>query len=234
MGNTKGAQQGAVAGMSTGNPWMALAGGVAGYLSAKGQGGTTAPASPYQMQNMFRVTNPWLYGALTNRWQGGASPTSGYGQQMYNMVNNPGYIDPRVMNLPYQQIEQGANTNLQRMSSLIGRNNAQGGMANMYAMANLATRGQQRGNVAQQYALWREQQRRADIMNVYNMMQGGYGLAQGQYAQPYSNSQLMGNAALGGLVAYGGMGGGQQQQQQYTPWWQMPGAYGTASGPTYP
>lgn len=228
--------QGAAAGAGTGaafSPWGAVAGGVlGGFLSGRGQGGTQAPISPGQMWGGLQTLNPWLYGALTNRWVNGASPTSGLGYQFSQMANNPGYIDPRVMNLPYAQIEQGANTNLQRFGSMIGRSNMAGsGLANMYAMANLATRGQQRAGVAQQYSLWREQQRRNDINSLMQYMNQLYGVQQGTQTLPYSNSQLAGNAILGGLAAYGGM----QRAPSYpsTPWWQMPGVYGTASGPNY-
>jgi hypothetical protein len=139
------------------------------------------------------------------------------------------------MNAPYQQIAQSGNMNMQRMGSLIGRSNMAGsGMANMYAMANLATQGTQRAGVAQQYGLWREQQKRNDINSVMQYLNQMYGVQQGTQTYPYNNSQLAGNAMLGGLAAYGGMGGGQQQTQQQ-PYY-MPGygqAPSNAPGPGY-
>jgi hypothetical protein len=216
----QGAGSGAAAGAAFG-PWGAGIGAglglLGGLMSSNGTQAGNYYMSPSQMNSQFRQLNPWLYGAMTNSWTNGATPLSGLGKSFYNMVNNPGYIDPRVMNLPYYQIEQNAGNNLQRMSNMIGRNAGQGGVSNMYALANLATRGQQRAGVAQNYAIQRAQLARQDLASLMGWMnQGQFGQSP-QYWQGQSGGVTAGNALQGLGMAWPYLMQG--QQSGFQPYW---------------
>lgn len=194
--------------------------------------------APSNINNIGAGFNPFLYRALGY----GGAPTWGANtglQNSYNqLVNNPGYIDPTLKNAPYTQATRGAQANLARFSSMIGRSGAQGGLAQTYGLSNLAALTGQRAQIAQQYALWREQQRRADMDWLSRQLMGTQGQALGanQAAAGYLAGQqptmnwagLAGNAIQGFLGAFGGGGGitnGYQPQappaaatQQTAPW----------------
>jgi hypothetical protein len=220
----QGAGQGAAAGAAFG-PWGAGIGaglGLIGGLMGRGGEAGQRYMNPQQMMSQLQGVNPWLYGALTGKWTPQGPSGSALGQYFSRMVNNPGYIDPRVMNMPYTQIERQGDSNMQRMAGMLGRNNmvGSGGVANMYAMANLATRGQQRAGVAQNYVLQREQQRRADINNLMQMMQGAQFGQAPQYWQNQTQGNVIGNAMQGAgmMLPYLMQPGQQQQQQQQSPY----------------
>lgn len=159
--------------------------------------------------------NPGLFGAM----QGGNMPQQpGYAQNMWNMANNPGYIDPQLMNAPLQMSQRRMTNDFVEAQGRLGRSSMRGGLSSGYGLANLAARTQRDVQTQQQYALWRENQRRQDlgfITNQYNqLMQTTMGGQQAQ-AAPYMQMQApqsgwtsLGNAASSGLAAYGGMGGG--------------------------
>jgi hypothetical protein len=221
---------------------------VGGLLQASGSNQTTRQGNknyqtaasfftPWSVMNSAYYYNPWLFSAMSNQggmpfnsaysnrpdymqyWNLFGNSGGGYAQQLRNIVQHPGYIDPTLMNRNYQQLQQGANATQQGTQAMLGRSGMQGsGVGNAYAFANQAARGQQRGQLGQQYGLWTEQQRRQDVdwigRQINNAAQMGFqGNAQ---MAPYIAGQMptmnwktiTGNAIQGGLGAFSGMGPG--------------------------
>lgn len=176
---------------------------------------------PQQVRLRAKGMNPWLYGAL-----GGQAGNNPFQRELYNIVSNPGYMDPRLMALPNAQIDAGMQNNLQRAQALIGRSGGEGGVSNAYALANMAAGQGQKAEVGQNFALAREDKRRQDLawlaqmeqQSMQNALQGAQGAASGtgylaQQVAPMGWMGIGGNAIQGGLGAMSGlpmgmMGGG--------------------------
>ncbi len=207
-------------------PWVAaiaavgsIAKGIGDRKRSKRQNQITAGAAgmmgPEQVMGGMQQYNPGLFGAV----QGGQMPQQpGYGQNMWNLANNPGYIDPQLQNAPFAQSAHRMTNDFVEAQGRLGKSNMRGGLASGYALANLGARTQRDVQTQQQYSLWRENQRRADlsfISNQYNQLMNSTMMGQGQQANMFSQQQAgqnawgMGaNALSSGLSAYGGMGGG--------------------------
>lgn len=180
--------------------------------------------------------NPALWRAMR-----GYAGNNGYQQSLYNMIQNPGYIDPALMNAPYTQSAQRQQQDLGAAQALLGRNAIGGGtgLGQAYALANQAARTGRDVQIGQQYALWREQQRRADLDWLAGQQQQSQQMAfqsAGGQANLLANRQapqswlgIGGNAIQSGLAAYGGMqapaggggpsGGQPPYQNAQQPWW---------------
>jgi hypothetical protein len=204
MGGVGGAIGGAVGG---------LMGGIGGAQQQKKQNRyNTAAASflnPDQLNARAGALNPWLMGALGND-----PGTSGYQQNLFNIAQNPGYIDPSLMNLPFHLSAQRANQDMNRAQGILGRTmGGQGvsGLGNAYALANQAGRTARDVGTAQQYSLFREQQRRADLGFIQQQLMGLLGMAGGQAGQAgqfWAGQQAPMNAMqIGSNMIQGGMGG---------------------------
>lgn len=166
--------------------------------------------SPQQILYMMQQFNPGLYAALTGGDMGQYRGTQ-Y-EQIANIANNPGYIDPRLMNAPMQQSAQRGQSDLIAAQGMIGRSGAGGGLANAYALANKAAQTQRDVGTQQQYTLWREQQRRQDLDWLQQMYSGLMGQATGTATQMAGIQGAMptwagmaGNALGSGLGVYGMM-----------------------------
>jgi len=159
--------------------------------------------------------NPWLFGAMGMPGQPGTPGTNPYQQNLYNIASQPGYINPSLMNAPYQQSAQRQQSDLQAAQMLMGRNQMGGnsGLGQAYALANQAARTGRDVGLGQQYALWTEQQRRADLDWLSGQVSRAQGMG-GDIAQTQSGIALQrpnwmtttGKAVEAGLAAYGGMG----------------------------
>lgn len=162
--------------------------------------------------------NPELFAALQG--QGG---NTGYQQFLANLVRNPGYIDPALMNAPYLQSAQRQQSDLAAAQGMLGRNQIGGGtgLGSAYALANQGARTARDTGLGQQYALWRAQQGRQDVdwlmgqrANAQQAAMGGINGSVGLLSQrqaPQSYWTTAGNAIAGGLGAYGAMKGLNQQ-----------------------
>lgn len=199
-----------------------IAGGIGGRKAAKKQNqyarDAAARLSPSNVMMAARQFNPQLYAALA-----GQRGSGGYQNSLYDIAQNPGYIDPKLMNAPYLQSAQRQQSDLQGVQAMLGRNAIGGstGLGQAYALANLGGRTARDTQLGQQYALWREQQRRSDVDWLSNQQQqaiqagfqSGGGQAQylSQQQAPPSYGSMLSNAASAGLTAYGafqGMQGG--------------------------
>jgi hypothetical protein len=168
---------------------------------------------PGQMQPWMQGMDPNLMAAMGM----GGQATGAWGQNLANLAQNPGYIDPQLMNAPLQLSQLKQQQDLTAAQGKLGKSGMRGGLSSAYALANQAGRTMRDVQTQQQYALWREQQRRADmnfIQNAYQQLMGQAGQAAGGQANMLSQQQapmpwagIAGNAIQSGLAAYG-MGGG--------------------------
>ena len=194
------------------------------YLSSKGKKRqakrAAQAASAANVMAQARQLNPWLFGALGGPGQPGQAGQGGYQQGLYNIAQQPGYIDPRLMNAPYLQSAQRQQQDLQAAQAMLGRSQIGGttGLGQAYALANQAARTGRDVGIGQQYALWTEQQRRADLDWISGQVARSQGMG-GDIAQTQAELALqapnwmtnVGGMAQAGLAAYGaakGMGGG--------------------------
>lgn len=175
-----------------------------------------AGLSPNAINNASRQLNPWLAGALN----GSYDPNNQYSMALYNMAQNPGYIDPSVMSNAYRTSNQQGQADLSRAMGMLGRQTgaqSSGGVSNAYALANNAAQSSRDADTMQKYNLWREQQKRADIAQLQQMWAqtqgqasqnaGGSANMMMQQQAPQNSKQGLGNMGSGALAAYGGMGG---------------------------
>lgn len=187
--------------MAAAAPWIGMALSAAGTYGQMKQGqkalGYQSQAAqgfnPNNIMHLMNQTNPWLMGAVgsghyrNNNPMGTSSSFTpaqygGFQAGLKNIAQNPGYIDPQLMNLPYQQIDRGGQNSLIAAQGALGRSGMGGGLSDAYTLANQANMTQQRAQVGQQYALNREQQRRADLSWLMGLVNQQQGLAQQQAA----------------------------------------------------
>lgn len=205
-------------------PWIAAVpaiagavGGIASAIGARKQRGNAFQQAlwqynPNRINNSAAALNPWLaqlFGMPNkyNAWR--PSGNDAFMQDLRKIYSGQD-ISPYLLNQPLNQINQGQNQNLARVSSMLGRSGLSGGLANTYALANLAGGNNAKANLYQQYGQWREQQRRNDINNIFNLWGQSQNLAAGmnqQQAQmmpgPAQNSWQMWGGALPRLAQSG-------------------------------
>lgn len=169
---------------------------------------------PDSLTTRMRQLDPYLMNALMgiNPGSGG----SGYAQSLYNIAQNPGYLDPQLWNAPDMNLVRGGQAALQHASAMMGRGGMPTGMGALFAFANQANTVNQRAQLSQQQAMAREQQRRADLQwlqQAYNQnMAQAYQGAQGQ-AQMLGQQQASPNWwSIGGNMLGAGMQGYGLQQ----------------------
>lgn len=212
---------GAVGGLVGGGILGGLLGGYGNQQAQKQQNQylqqAAAQWNPGNMQSWMQQMNP----QFMQGYQGYGAPGTQAGA-IADISNNPGYIDPKLMNMPLLLSAQRAQSDLTAAAGKIGKSGTSGGIGNAYALANQAGQTMRDMQTHQQYGLWREQQKRADLnwlQSMYQGMMGQAGQAAGGQAQmlgqqqaPQNWYQIGGNAIQSGLGAYGMMGGQQQQQ----------------------
>jgi hypothetical protein len=149
-------------------------------------------------------------------------PQTGFQQALGNIVQDPGYIDPSLINMNLIQSMRQGQQGLLGAQGMLGRTGMQGGLADAYALANrAATTGRNMG-ILQNYNLAREQQRRQDISFIMNELarsqRTAAGLA-GQQAEltagtppAYNMGQGLSDFISGGIGAYGAFQGQQAPQ----------------------
>jgi hypothetical protein len=115
--------------------------------------------NPSNVNKYAQQYNPWIWDAIQGK--NGTGGTQ-FQTDIYNIMQGKD-ISPYLLNNPMNQLNQGANQNLARFQSMVGRNNSGGGLANAYALANLGGRNVAMANLMNQYGQWREAQRRSDI-----------------------------------------------------------------------
>jgi len=152
--------------------------------------------------------NPWTWDAIAGKY--GDSGTQ-FQQDMYKIAQGKD-ISPYLLNNPLNQLNQGANQNLARFQSMVGRNNSGGGLANAYALANLGGLNVSKANLMNQYGQWREQQRRSDLNWLLGQVHDSQTRGQGTVDRLTQSRQFKKNwmERVGiGLAAYGsGSSGG--------------------------
>jgi hypothetical protein len=166
--------------------------------------------SPEQVMAATRQYAPWLMGAIAG--QPGRNPLQ---QQLFNLVSQPGYIDPALMQLPFAQVDLASQNALLRGAALTGRSGLAGGLAASLPVAVEAARGLGRADIAQRFALFREQQRRADLAQITDLYRGLLGQAAagqagaaqflGARQAPTPFLSTLGSAATGFLGTLSGM-----------------------------
>lgn len=213
-------------------PWLAgVIGGIAQYAGQRQAANSQNNWAKQMYQpGLAQGWNPWLFSALGQNVMGSHDPSSsryvdrqsGYYQDLQKLVNGQD-ISPYLLNQPLNQINQGANQNMAKFQSMVGRSGMTGGLANAYALSNLGQRNTSIANLYNQYGQWKEQQRRNDIWNIMGQMgqaqDRARGAASGQaqmYQQPMNFMQGLGNGIAGGLAAYGSMGGSTSAPQAQT------------------
>jgi hypothetical protein len=178
--------------------------------------------SPANINKYAQQFNPWIWNAIN-----GQQGTTGFSKDLYNILQGKD-ISPYLLNQPLNQINQGANQNLAKFQSLVGRNNAGGGLANAYGLANLGGRNTAVANLMNQYGQWREQQRRSDINWGLGQVQNSQNMGFNS-ANAYGNKwqvkpswlDHLANSLAAGSAAYSG-----QQQPQATYQMNPPPNYG--------
>lgn len=197
-------------GMGMSGPWGMGMQAVGSIMSGIGQAKDMRAANT-NIANMLGGKNiysqaammaPWAYGALS----GGANQQrSPWEQGWWNLANNPGYMPQSLMNMPFFQLSQAANNNMDRFGSMVGRGGFGGGLAN-YGMptAMLASLGMGRANIANQQALQQNQLYRSDLQQVANQLTGAQDRAAGQtQAQARLYQQPPGALTQGGGILQG-------------------------------
>jgi hypothetical protein len=193
--------------------------GIGGKSQQKDQnkifGQSAAMMQPGNVYKNAGILNPWLMGALSGNeaMYGG----SGYGQNLFNIANNPGYIDPSLQNQPFHLSAQRQGQDLNRAQAILGKTQggtSASGLGNAFVHANQAARTARDVNTNQQYTLFREQQRRADLQMLQQQLMATLGQAsgnaryQGQFnamqQAPQNAWQLGGDALSRGLAGAGG------------------------------
>lgn len=169
--------------------------------------------SPENQQSWMQGMDPNLMNAMG---MGGQS-TGAWGQNLANIAQNPGYIDPKLMNMPMQLSQMKQQQDLTAAQGKLGKSGMRGGLSSSYALANQAGRTMRDVQTQQKYALWREQQRRADmgfIQNAYQQLMGqsqgaagGMANMLGQQQAPMGIAGMLGNAGQSALGVYGSMPG---------------------------
>jgi hypothetical protein len=112
---------------------------------------------PSGINSYAQQMNPWVWGAVN-----GQQGTTGFQKSLYDLAQGND-ISPYLLNQPLNQINQGANRNMQSLTAQLGRSNMSGGLANAYALSNQMGRQNATANLYQNYGQWREQQRRSDL-----------------------------------------------------------------------
>jgi len=162
---------------------------------------------PSTINNYAQQFNPWAWNAIQGR-QGNTA----FSRDMYNIAQGKD-ISPYLLNQPLNQINRGADTNMAKMQSMLGRSNMSGGLANGYALSNRMGRQNATANLYQNYGQWREQQRRTDmdwLMNQINRSQAQGGELAGKHQFKQNPMQMIGgmvNGFIGGM-GLGALGGG--------------------------
>lgn len=171
---------------------------------------------PGQIRGREALMDPMLWQAMNG--QKGSSP---WQQALWQIYNNPGYIDPRLKVAPETSLAQGAQVGTQQGLSAIARSGGEGGMANVLPSAMQAAMQMGRANVGAQFLQLSEQQRRQDIdwgQQAQERLRSGAEQVQSNMADRVYNSWanqqpvmgwggIMGGAIQGGLAAYSGLQG---------------------------
>lgn len=158
-------------GMGISGPWgmgLQLVGGV---FSALGENKDTK-ARNAAISNMLGGSNiynqaaqmsPWAYNAISQGNQANRQRTP-WDQAWWNLANRPGYMPTSLMNMPFLQLSQGMNNNMDRFSGMVGRGGWNGGLANYGGpMAALASYGMGRAGVTANFANQANQLYRQDV-----------------------------------------------------------------------
>ena len=187
--------------------------------------------TPQNIMDRIRLMNPQLYNAAYGPSQFGPPPPNmnqsqwldyqaGLNKQvqqnpMAALFQQPGYIDPRMMNLDINQGAQQGQMNAQQFAAQAGRGGFEGGLADAYALANQAAQNQIRAQVAQNYNLARTQLMRQDIGQGQDILNQAQSQATGQASQkagymsqmqaPTSWGEIAANTASSALGAYSRM-----------------------------
>lgn len=150
-------------------------------------------------------------------------PGAGREKVMDQLVNAPGYVDPRMMNMSLNLNQQQGRTNMQAFEGIVGRGGMEGGLADTYALANQAAVNTGRAQILQGYTQMTNEKRERDIQTVNDMLRDAYTMAGAQTSEiaRYESQtpgwgEMIGQGIGTGLTAYGGMQqqGGQQGGQQ--------------------
>lgn len=160
--------------------------------------------------------NPFLWAALgidQSKLGKGMANYAGspYSQSLARLINDPGYIDPMMMNKTFTDIDRGAARSYASGMGRIGMSGAQGGLGAAFAMASGAGAVSNKSSAMQQYILFREQQRRSDIAMIDQMMQRATELsAKVRESQAHillNKKPVLGHAGVGANIIKGAMEG---------------------------
>ena len=196
-----------------------ISGLVSGVAAGAGVRGANASANthnkfwqPGTINKYAQGMNPWVWNAIQGR-QGNGNQFS---QDMYNIAQGKD-MSPWLLNQPLNQINKGADNNMAKMTSQLGRSNMSGGLANAYALSNQMGKQNATANLYQNYGQWREQQRRSDM----DWLMGLIEKSQNQGMELTSKHQFKQNPmqVIGGMTQgfIGGMGMGSMFDQKKKP-----------------
>jgi hypothetical protein len=198
-------------------------GAMSGYLQSQGARNQAqqqqAMLSPRATLSRYKALNPEFHRAYSGITDPNATA---YEQALRQFMQNPGQLDPELMNQAYMLSAQRTPQDMWGAMGMIGQGVPGIGQAIPFA-AQAAQTGRD-VNTATQFGLAQADLLRQDL-NWIEQMKGqmmgqsfGQQSQQAQYAVPPWSS-ILGNAIQGGLAAYGTLPQGQQQQQQggYTP-----------------
>jgi hypothetical protein len=157
--------------------------------------------------NRMAGRNTIFEDAISGRYGGGGT---GFQRDMYKIAQGQD-ISPYLLNQPLNQINRGADTNMQRMTAQLGRSNMSGGLGNAYALSNQMGAQNARANLFQNYGQFREQQRRSDL----DWLTGGQGRAldrdigvqQGSLDRYQERGDPWSAGIMAGIGTYAGAGG---------------------------
>ena len=187
---------------------------ITGLIGAAGSGiGSLGANKAAKAQNKFwqsgtinknaQGMNPWAWDAV----QGKQGNGNQFSQDMYNIAQGKD-MSSWLLNQPLNQINRGADTNMAKMQSQIGRSNMSGGLANAYSLTNRMGKQNATANLYQNYGQWREQQRRSDmdwLMGLVGKSQQQGGELADKYVFKKNFWEKLGAFGQGFV---GGMGGG--------------------------
>lgn len=184
--------------------------------------------SPQAVRQRYEYLNPEFNRAYTNQTQYNPDATP-YEKSLAQYMQNPGQLDPRLMNQSFHLSAQRTPSDIYKSMSMVG-GGAIPGLAMAIPAAMYGAQTMRDVGTANQFTLAQAQLLRSDIQDIERMrsgmLEGSFGqqAQQGQYASAITPwSSILGNAMQGGLAAYGTLGTmGKQGPPTSEPYGKLP------------
>lgn len=146
-------------------PWPLMAASVASGLLKSFGARKAAKRHNAMMARLLDPNNVMANARIVNPWIAQALRQGGFQKALNQIAADPGYIDPRLMNLSLGEVDLGAANAQRRYMTQLGRGSmgVGGGMAKLMPLVMSGRRNMQRAAIKQNYALDRANRMRQDL-----------------------------------------------------------------------